>query len=504
MGVLLGIDIGSSRTKGVLVTHGGAIVASAARDHQVSFPRPGWAEHDGEEIWWNEFADIARELTSGTDERVDAVCVDAIGPSLLPADGDGNALRPGILYGIDSRATAEIDELNDRYGAENIISECGSLLTSQSVGPKVLWIRNHEPEIWARTRHIFMAHTFVVHRLTGAYVLDHHSASTCAPMYDYRAMRWDPERSRDIVQDRTLPDLLWPSDVAGRVTREGATRSGIRKGTPVAVGTLDAWMDAISVGVREPGDRLLDYGTTMVVIGILARPVADPRLSATIGVFPGTHAIAAGTAASGALSTWFQKVAGREVPLASLLAEAALVPAGSDGLVVLPYFAGERAPMSDPSARGVIMGLTLRHDRGHIYRALLEATAFSVRHILETLRDVGQVWGGLKAVGAGGSRGLWTQIVADVTGEPQLLSRHGLGACYGSAWLAGVAVGAVDRGSTWNEVVGSVEPDPTHRGIYDKLYGVYRDLYPTTAPLMHELAALGNAGGPRPSDGPHD
>ena len=500
MGLLLGIDIGTTRTKGVLATHTGAVVASATRNHGVAYPRPGWAEQDADEVWWRECAEVARELIGGTNDCVDAVCVDAMGPSLVPVDQGGIALRPGILYGIDSRAAAEIDELNARYGRDTISAECGSPLTSQSVGPKLLWLREHEPTVWSQMRYVLMAHTFIVHRLTGAYVLDHHSASTCAPLYDYQLMQWHPGRTRDLVPGKSLPELRWPSDVAGLVSRDGARMSGIQEGTPVAVGTLDAWMDGISVNVRAPGDRLLNYGTTMVVIGILGRQLADPRLAETIGVFPGTYAVAAGTATSGALTNWFQSVTGG-TPLATLLEEAAYAPVGSDGLVILPYFAGERAPINDASARGLILGLTLRHGRGHLYRALLEATAFSVRDILEVLRDSGP-WLGLKAVGAGGSRGLWTQIVADVTGEPQLLSRYSLGACYGSAWMAGVAIGAVDPDSTWNEVVGTVEPNPEHAATYNTLYGIYRALYPSTVSAMHVLASLQGAGAADAPEGP--
>jgi xylulokinase len=226
---------------------------------------------------------------------------------------------------------------------------------------------------------------------------------------------------------------------------------------------------------------------------VLAEARTHPALWATTGVRPGTHCLAGGMATSGALTGWLRRIAG-DLPYEQLVAEAGAVPAGSSGLVVLPYFAGERTPIFDPAARGTIIGLTLSHGRGHLYRALLEGTAYGVRHNLEALDDAGGSPQRLVAVGGGTRGGLWTQIVSDVTGRPQDVPAQTIGAAYGDALFAGTAAGLVDPGAGWNPIATRVEPDAGAAGLYDELYGVYRELYPATAAQAHALAAIQQAG----------
>lgn len=487
--LLLGIDIGTSSSKGVLARPDGEIVAITERPHHLSLPRSGWAEHDAEGVWWADFQAICRELAAKADGPLAALCVSGIGPCLLAADEAGNPLRPAILYGIDTRATREIEEITERYGAAQILRRGGSLLSSQAVGPKLAWLRHNEPDVWSRTRRFFMASSFIVHRLTGEYVLDHHSASQCDPLYDLAANRWIDEWAREIAPGLPLPKLLWPAEVAGHVTAEAATLTGIPAGTPVATGTIDAWSEAVSAGVREPGDLMLMYGTTMFMVEVLKEPRTHDKLWGTSGVFPGTHNLAAGMSTSGALTGWLRQIAG-DMPFATLLEEASVAPPGSDGLVVLPYFEGERTPIYDPQARGLICGLTLSHGRGHLYRSLLESTAYGVRHILEVMVEAGGQEPRLVAVGGGTKGGLWTQIVSDVTGRPQTLPRQTIGAAYGDALLAAIAVGLADKATEWNPPAEVVRPNLDVRAIYDSLYGIYRELYPATRAQMHALAGI--------------
>lgn len=487
--LLLGIDIGTSSSKGVLTDPAGRVVARAERPHGLSLPRPGWAEHDAEAVWWSDFVAIARELVAAALGPVAAVAVSGIGPCLLPVDEVDRPLRPAILYGIDTRAAAEIAELTGRYGAERILERGGSPLTSQAVGPKLLWLRRHEPLIWARTRRFFMASSFIVRRLTGEYVLDHHSASQCDPLYAIEEERWAADWAAEIAPGLELPRLCWPAEVAGRVSAPGAAATGIPAGTPVAAGTIDAWSEAASAGVRAPGDTMLMYGTTMFIVEAVAALRPQPAMWGTAGIFPGSRTLAAGMATSGALTGWFRSIAG-EPPYETLLAEAERVPAGAGGLVVLPYFAGERTPLFDPQARGLVLGLTLSHGRGHLYRALLEATAFGVRHILETMAGGGAAPSRLIAVGGGTRGGLWTRIVSDVTGRPQELPRETIGASHGDALLAAIAAGLASPETPWNEREAIVSPDPALAGRYDALYDIYRSLYPATRDQAHALARL--------------
>ncbi|MHA4817004.1 FGGY-family carbohydrate kinase [Streptomyces aculeolatus] len=495
MGLLLGIDIGTSSSKGVLVRGDGTLVAQAVREHATATPRPGWVEHDAEEVWWADFTALTAELTAAADaagEGVDAVGVSGIGPCLLPVDDADTPLRPAILYGVDTRAGAEIEAQTARYGADAVIAQCGSPLTSQAVGPKLEWLRRHEPEVYARTRRWYMASSLLAHRLTGAYVLDHHSASQCTPLYDLRERRWIAERCEEIAPGLQWPELVWPSDVVGEVTPAAAAATGLPAGIPVVAGTVDAWAESTAVGATGAGDLMLMYGTTMFLVNVVEQPVSSPKLWGTAGAFAGTYCLAAGMATSGAVTGWLRDLTGSDY--ATLVAEAAAVPPGAEGLLMLPYFAGERTPLFDPDARGLVHGLTLRHTRGHLYRAALEATAYGVRHNLAAMAEAGGAPARLVAVG-GGARELWTQIVSDVTGQEQQIPRHLVGAAYGDAFLAAVGAGTASTRdiSDWNPVESTVTPDPAAGRVYAQLYAHYLDLYPATKDIAHALAARQHA-----------
>ncbi|GAB3449882.1 FGGY-family carbohydrate kinase [Actinophytocola sediminis] len=481
----LGIDIGTASAKGVLVTGDGMVLARAGREHETSTPHPGWVEHDADTVWWADFLAIARELAPLADGRLAGLAVSGIGPCLLPADGAGRPLRPAILYGVDTRAGAEIAELTEELGAEEILRRGGTPLSSQAVGPKIRWLARHEPAVWARTELLFMASSYLVHRLTGRYVLDHHSASQCDPMYDQHRLDWATDWAAAVAPGLALPDLAWPTEVVGTVTAEAAAETGLPAGLPVTAGTVDAWAEATSVGVREPGDVMVMYGTTMFLIQVLQTPNPHPALWTTSGVFPGTRSLAAGMATSGAITDWLRRLVGAD--FTTLVAEAARVPPGSRGLLLLPYFAGERTPIFDPSARGVIAGLTLSHGRGELYRAALEGIAYGVAHNLEVMREAGGRARRLVAVGGGTQGGLWTQIVSDVTGEEQQVPTETVGACFGDALLAAVATGASVDVEAWNPTARTVRP--TAAGRYAEFYRRYRELYPATMGVAHFLAA---------------
>ena len=486
-GYLLGIDIGTASSKGVLCTTDGAVVDQAQRPHRLSLPRPGWAEHDADAVWWADVVALIHELLPDRPEQVAAVCFSGIGPCVLLTDADGRPLRPAILYGVDTRSVPLAEAIQSELGGPDVVLDrCGSVLSAQSGGPKLAWVREHEPEVWSAARRFLMAHTYVVHRLTGEYVLDHLSASQCAPLYDRRERAWIPEWAEQLVPGLPLPDVRWPGEVAGRVTSEAAAETGLAVGTTVAVGTIDAWAEAESVDVRHPGDLMVMYGSTMFFIGMTPEPLLAPPLWSTPGNHPQRHLLAAGMASSGSVTEWFRGIAG-DVEFETLVAEAADVPAGANGLLALPYFAGERTPVTDPDARGVLAGLTLRHTRGDVYRALLESTAFAVRHNLEAIRDAGFTPTRLVAIGGGTASPLWPQLVSDVLDRPQELPRERSGASFGDAKLAAEAVGAAEPDTVWNEIEATVEPSSA-REIYDERYRLYHDLHEATESIQHELA----------------
>jgi xylulokinase len=490
--VLVGVDMGTGSSKAVVTNADGEILATATRPrpNSMSMPRPGWAEVDAESVWWGDVVSLCQELVAQlAGHTIAAVCVSGVGPSFLLCDADDRPVRPAILYGIDMRATAEIEELTERYGAAKILARGGTPLTTQAVGPKALWVRRHEPDVWSRAASWYNSNSFAVKRLTGEYVLDHHTASQCDPLYDLRAHEWYQAWYADVMDGLPAPRLAWPSEVAGRVTAAAAEVTHLPEGTPVCAGTVDAWAEAFSAGVRRPGDLMLMYGSTMFFVQVLHDITSHPELWTTAGVDPGTYTLAAGMSTSGSLTSWVQDLVGG-VPFNDLVREAAAVPPGSGGLLLLPYFTGERTPIFDPRARGVIAGLTLQHQRGHLFRAVYEGIGFGIRQILQLLDSDRTPVHRLVAVGGGTQGGLWTQVVSDVTGREQQVPEQTIGASYGDALMAAIGIGLVPPETDWARTGQTITPDPGTREIYDTLYRGYCDLYPATKTLVHQLAQL--------------
>ena len=489
--LLLGIDIGTSSAKGLLATPDGEVVATAVHEHALSLPRPGWAEHDAEEVWWQGVLALCGELVPAAGGALAGVCVSGIGPCVVPCDASVKPLRPAILYGIDTRATAEIAELEDRFGADAILARGGSVLSSQALGPKLLWLRRHEPDVWSRTAAWHMASSFVVARLTGEYVLDRHSASQCDPLYDMAAEDWAADWASEVCGDVPLPSLAWPGEIVGAVHAAGAQATGIPAGTPVMAGTIDAWAEAFSVGVRRPGDLMLMYGSTMFLVEVAEAAEPHPGLWLTAGVEPGSLSLAAGMATSGSLAAWLRSLAGG-VDYGQLVAEAADSPVGARGLVALPYFAGERSPLFDPDARGVIAGLTIAHTRGDLFRAVYEAIGYGIRHILETFAAAGATPQRIVAVGGGTRDDLWTRVVSDICRLRQTVPEQTIGACYGDALLAAIGTGLVAARTDWTRARSEVAPNDANADAYDELYDLYRRLHGATSEIQHALSALGS------------
>jgi xylulokinase len=490
--LLLGIDLGTGSSKGVLATPDGDIVATATRHRpgSMAMPRPGWAEVDADAVWWSDIVALARELTERAgSSAVDAVCVSGVGPCLLLCGREGVPVRPAILYGIDSRAVAEIDALNDRFGVDAILQRCATPLTTQAVGPKALWVQRHEPESWARATGWFNSSSFAVRRLTGEYVLDHHTASQSVPLYDMESSTWCEPWYDDVMGALARPRLVWPAEIVGQVTADAAEATGLSEGTPVCAGTVDAWSEAFSGGVRQPGDLMLMYGSTMFFVQELQATARHPLLWNTMGVDPGSRCLAAGMSTSGSLTTWVQELVG-DVPFDVLVREATATPAGADGLLLLPYFAGERMPIFDPRARGVIAGLSLRHQRGHLFRAVYEGIAFGVRQILRLLDTEVNPVERLVALGGGTQAALWTQIVSDVTGRAQEIPEQTIGASYGDALMAAIASGLVPPETNWARIATVVQPNLATESTYEELFQVYSSMYPATRSAMHALATM--------------
>lgn len=482
----IGVDIGTSSSKGVLVDNVGHVMAESVRAHVVDRPYPGWVEMSAAQ-WWDECVDIIRDLIAKVpDAVVTAVGASGMGPCLLVTDENSQPLRNAMLYGIDTRATAQIEQLSKEFGEEQILQRCGSVLSTQAVGPKLAWLSENEPEVWARARRMFMPGSWLVYQLTGKYILDQQSASQCTPLYDADAQNWYEPWSKEIAPDLDFPPLMWPGEIAGRVTPTAASLTGLEVGTPVVAGTIDAWAEALSGDAHRIGDLMLMYGSTMFLVNTLDARVSAPMLWGTTGAMPGTYSLAAGMATSGAITDWLREIVGGP-DIEMLLQEASDSGPGARGLLMLPYFAGERTPIADPLARGLIAGLTLSHHRGDLYRAALEATAFGVRHNVESIRNAGGRIERVIAIGGGTKGGLWTQIVSDVTGLTQFVPSQTIGASLGMAFLAACSVGEASI-TEWNPIGEVKTPREETFLVYEDRYRLYRQLYTATADITHELA----------------
>lgn len=487
----LGIDIGTYETKGVLVAHDGTITASASHPHKMIVPRPGWAEHRAEEDWWGDFTHVTRTLLaqSGLDPKdIKAVATSAIGPCMLPVDARDTPLMNGVLYGVDTRATAQIATLNAQIGEAKILATCGNALTSQSSGPKVLWLKDTHPDLFARTAKVLTSTSYLVWKLTGRYVIDHYTAPNFAPLYDVTRQDWTTGLA-DFLPLDMLPDLMWSTDIAGHITAKAAQETGLAEGTPVTCGTIDAAAEAVSVGVAAPGEMMLMYGSTIFIIQVTQGPVRDPRLWYAPWLFPGRHASMAGLATSGTLTHWFRDQLARDTDFATLAGEAAESPKGAKGLLCLPYFSGERTPIHDPLAKGAFFGMDLTHTRGDLFRAAIEGVAMGTAHVFDCCREVGAAPKAVRAVGGGTKNAVWLQATSDLSGEVQEICDKTMGAAYGDAFLAALAIGVAAEAdiTRWNPVTSRVTPETVP--AYDRQYPLWKALYTQTKDIAHALGA---------------
>jgi xylulokinase len=497
MGYTLGIDIGTFETKGVLVDENGTIIAQAARAHKMLVPRAGWAEHRADEDWWGDFVFVTRALLtqSGVDPAaIAAVACSAIGPCMLPVDAGGAPLMNGVLYGVDTRAADQITALTDHIGQDVILTRCGNALTSQSVGPKILWLKESCPEIYARTAMVLTSTSYLVWKLTGAFVIDHYTAANFAPLYDVNRLDWTADLAPEILPLDRLPRLMWSTEIAGQITPAAAAETGLAVGTPVTCGTIDAAAEAVSVGVKDAGEMMMMYGSTIFIIQVTAEPVRDARMWYAPWLYPGQHASMAGLATSGTLTHWFRDQFARELgadAFAVLTAEAAASPKGAKGLLCLPYFSGERTPIHDPQAKGAFFGLDLTHTRGDLYRAVLEGIASGAAHVLDTCRALNANPTQVLAVGGGTQNAVWMQATSDLARVPQIVCEKTMGASYGNAFLAAVAIGQAtpDDIRSWNPINRVVTPAEVP--AYTRQYPLWRTLYTTTRDIAHSLTGQG-------------
>ena len=477
---LLGIDIGTSSVKTVLVDRDGRRLAQHTRAHTILEPQPGFVEQDADEAWWagaREGIRACLEQSGVHPGAIEGICASGMVPNLCPLDRNGRPVRPAILY-RDNRAIREADWLRQELGWES---------TLQDVTPKLLWLKDHEPEQYARIEVVLNAHSYIAYRLTGIYSADHDIAAIFGNVYDAEHHVWQPERMREAGLDpKVLPDLFWPMDTVGRVTAEAAAETGLAAGTPVLAGTGDSYTILVGTGTVEAGEGLIYLGTAGTFLGL------ERDLDQQIGTSPfitGGARFLGNVLTGGEITRWFRDtVLMRSISYEELERAAAAVPPGADGLYALPHLLGERTPILDPLAKGVLFGLTNTHTAGHMYRALLEGVAYALRDSYEhSALPLSRV-----AIGGGGSNCLlWRQIIADVLGQELIHLTQGDNAV-GTAYLAGMGIGMFDSFRTvrdvWLREKEIIQPDPAEAERYSKRSAFYQELAGMVRPAFRKLA----------------
>lgn len=494
MPYLLGLDLSTTGAKALVIDEYGKVVTSQSTPHGISAPHPLWSEQDPNEWWRGMSASIRAVVSQVGADNIAAVGLTGQMHSLVCLDAQNNVLRPAILWN-DQRTQAECDAIVAKIGLPQLVATTGNRALTGFTAPKVLWIREHEPEIYQKIAHILVAKDYIRFCLTGEYATDVNEASGMLLMNVGRRTWATDVLDKLEIPGIWLPQLFEGPAVTGKISQKGADATGLRVGTPVVGGGGDQAAQAVGVGAVVPGTVALTVGTSGVVFAPLGAYNYEPegRLHALCHSVPGMwHFMGVTLSAAGSLQ-WYRDTIAPDVPFDTFVAEADKVPANSDGLQFLPYLTGERTPHPDPLARGAFIGLTTRHSRAHMTRAVLEGVAFSLRDVFELIKqsEAGKDIKQVRISGGGAQSALWRQIFADVLNVP-LMSVEALeGATYGAALLAGVGAGVwkdVHQASALVSVGAETQPG-TNASAYDEKYAIYRSLYPALREAFAGLSA---------------
>jgi xylulokinase len=500
----MGLDTGTFESKGVIIDGECEVIATHAVAHGMENPKPGFFEHDADAVWWHDLCEISNWLLneSGIDPaRILSVGCSTLGADCVPVDRNCKPLRRAILYGIDARATAEMAWLADYFGEDRINEWFGRSLCSSDVMPKILWLRNNEPEVYRQTHKFLTGSSFIAAKLTGNFTVDRFlGLASFNPLYHADGTP-DPETCIPICRTDQLADVRSTIDIAGYVTAQAALETGLARGTPVIVGTDDSGAEAISAGVLQPGDMMLQVGSSVYMILCTPELVNDDRIWREEFIIPGTFDVSAGTNAAGTLTRWYRDTVFTDCLTASREAhgvnayEAMMegideIPPGSDGLITLPYFAGERTPINDPLAKGVLFGLKLSHTRRHMYRSALEGVGYSINQHFKVFAENRLAINKIMVVGGGTKNPQWMQIIADISGNTMTMPAVTIGASFGDAMMAAMGIRYF---ASFAELGATIRPGATFvpSGANHEKYGHYQsvfdELYPATRELMRRL-----------------
>ena len=496
---LLGIDIGTSACKAALFDRKGQVLAAANGEYPVYYPEEGWAEQNPEE-WWSAVCEAVRQVIRKAGiqpEEIAGVGIDGQSWSAIAIDKGGKVLTNTPIW-MDTRAQSICDRLNEEIGEDEIFRIAGNSLQPSYTTAKILWYKENLPEVYCKIYKILQSNSYIAFKLTGQISQDL-SQGYGLHCFDMRTGQWDEEMCRKMGIPRDfLPEIV-PSDrIIGTVTKKAAEESGLAEGTPVAAGGLDAACGTLGAGVIHSGETQEQGGQAGGMSICIEKYQADPRLILGFHVIPGKWLLQGGTTGGGGVMRWFERefadyerLMREQTGISSLdqLNEIAeKVKPGCDGLVFLPYMAGERSPIWNPYAKGVFYGLDFSKTKGHMVRACMEGVAFSLRHNLETAEEAGAKAEILRDMGGSANSLLWTQIKSDVTGKTMAVPASDTATTLGAALLAGVGTGFY---KDYEEAVAETvkvtrkhQPDPEKKAVYDKNYETYLELYRSLSGLM--------------------
>jgi xylulokinase len=496
MAYFIGIDTSTTATKALLIDENGQVLGVASSEYPYETPQPLWSEQDPA-LWWHATVESIRQVLAKT--SVNAADVKGIGLTgqmhgLVLLDEKGDVLRPSILWN-DQRTGPQCDAIRFKLGREKLIQITGNDALTGFTAPKILWVQEHEPEIWKRARHILLPKDYVRYKLTGEFASDRAGGSGTI-LFDLAKRDWSPEvlTALDIPAEY-LPPTFEGTDVTGTLTPAVANELGLPAGVPVFGGGGDQAASAVGTGAVRAGVVSLSLGTSGVVFATTDGPAIEPegRLHAFCHSVPGKwHFMGVMLSAAGSLR-WHRDTFAPNTDYDTLLAPVADIPPGSDGLFFLPYLTGERTPHPDPLARGAFIGLTVRHGFAHLTRAVLEGVSFGLRDGFELmkgagLKDISQV----RVTGGGARSPLWRQILADVLQAEMVTVNTTEGAAYGAALLAAAGSGAfpsVEAACDATiQVTGTTSPGKNQQ-FYDEIYPLYRELYPALRPTFNAIAS---------------
>lgn len=501
MPALLGLDIGTTSTVGILIDDGGRTLATVERPSELVSLHANWAEEDPA-LWWSNVAVIAGELLRRTGlagKDIAAIGVTGMVPAVVLLDRDGRLLRRSMQQN-DARAVEEIEAMRRRIDPERFFRLTGGSINQQLVAPKLQWIARHEPEVFRAIATVFGSYDYIAHRLTGGRTIEHNWALESGLMAFGQRRFTDELVEPAGIDPAVLPPIRASHEIVGQVSHEAAAATGLAAGTPVVAGCADHVASAYVAGAARDGDLVLKFGGAGDILLSTAKPVTDPRLFIDYHVIPGLYFSNGCTATAGSLLKWIarewaggerEKAAAAGLSLYAWLdRRASEVPAGAEGVVLLPYFLGEKTPLHDPYARGTLVGLGLHHGLAQVWRAALEGVIFGFRHHVEVFAESGLSVARVFACDGGAVSDLWLQIAADVIGRPVQRIEHHPGSCLGAAYVAGYGAGLFKDFAGVGRYVAAgraFEPDPARQRIYERAYANYRETYERLKTLYPRL-----------------